>query len=91
MKINIMDTLTLDDNNEYVVVSKVKYENKNYYYLSEIKKPQNILFCYEDKDELVELIDGNLIIKLLPLFVGNTKKVITEDEMKTILEKIPKD
>ena len=29
MTINIKDTLTLDDNNEYVVISKVNYESKN--------------------------------------------------------------
>ena len=33
MIINIKDTLTLDDNNEYVVISKINYESKNYYYL----------------------------------------------------------
>lgn len=28
MIINIKDTLTLDDNNEYVVISKINHENK---------------------------------------------------------------
>lgn len=31
MIINIKDTLFLEDNNEYVVVSKIDYENKKYY------------------------------------------------------------
>ena len=31
--INIKDSLVLDDDNEYVVVSKVKYETKEYYYI----------------------------------------------------------
>ena len=69
MIINIKDTLTLDDNNEYVVVSKVNYENKNYYYLLDKNNNENPLFCYEDNDELVELNDKELITKLLPLFV----------------------
>ena len=29
MIINIKDTLTLDDNNEYVVISKINYEKVN--------------------------------------------------------------
>lgn len=33
----IKDTLVLDDDNEYVVVSKINYENKFYYYLVDIK------------------------------------------------------
>ena len=69
MTINIKDTLTLDDNNEYVVVSKVNYENKNYYYLLDKNNIENPLFCYKDNDELVELNDKELITKLLPLFV----------------------
>lgn len=87
MKIEITDVLTLDDNNDYVVVSKAKYQNKNYYYLSDTKKPENIIFCYEEKDELVELKDNDLIMKLLPLFVNNTSKIISIDDIKTILEK----
>ena len=31
--IDIKDVLTLDDKNEYVVVSKINYESKIYYYL----------------------------------------------------------
>ena len=31
--INIKDTLVLDDDNEYVVVSKANYNDKTYYYI----------------------------------------------------------
>lgn len=87
MKINITNVLTLDDNKDYVVVSKVKYNKINYYYLSEINNPSNVIFCYEDKDELVELKDNNLILKLLPTFVENTKQIVNLDELKTAIEK----
>ena len=69
MTINIKDTLTLDDNNEYVVVSKIYFDNKNYYYLLDKNNIENPLFCYEDNDELVEINDKELTTKLLPLFV----------------------
>ena len=76
MIINIKDTLTLDDNNEYVVISKINYESKNYYYLLDKNNKENFKFCYEDKEELVEVDDKQLATKLLPLFVEVAKKEI---------------
>ena len=73
MIINIKDTLTLDDNNEYVVVSKVNSEDKNYFYLIDKNDNSNVKFCYQDNDELVELNDKELVTRLLPLFVENAK------------------
>ena len=76
MTINIKDTLTLDDNNEYVVISKVNYESKNYYYLLDKNNNNNPLFCYEDNEELVEIEDKELTTKLLPLFLEVTQKEV---------------
>lgn len=76
MIINIKDTLTLDDENEYVVISKVYYNNKNYYYLLDKNNYSNTLFCYEENDELVEINDKELTTKLLPLFVEVAQKEI---------------
>ena len=73
MTINIKDTLILDDDNEYVVISKIQYENIKYYYLLD-KNNIKEKFCYQDKDELVELTDKDLTTKLLPLFVEEAKK-----------------
>ncbi len=76
MTIEIKDTLTLDDNNEYVVISKVNYENKNYYYLLDKNNEENVKFCYEDNEDLVEIDDKELTTKLLPLFVEVAQKEI---------------
>lgn len=76
MTINIKDTLTLDDNNEYVVVSKLNYENKNYFYLLDKNNNDNVKFCYEDNEELVEIDDKELTTKLLPLFVEIAQKEV---------------
>lgn len=76
MTINIKDTLTLDDNNEYVVISKINYESKIYYYLLDKNNKENFKFCYEDKEELVEVDDKELATKLIPLFVEVAKKEI---------------
>lgn len=73
--IDIRDILTLDDNNEYVVVSKIAYEGKIYYYLVDKNNNENLKFCYESKDNLVELNDKVLVTKLLPLFLDAVKSV----------------
>ena len=74
MIINIKDTLTLDDNNEYVVISKTNYENRNYYYLLDKNNNENFMFCYENNNGLVEVSDKELATKLLPLFLESTTK-----------------
>lgn len=76
MTINIKDALTLDDNNEYVVISKINYEGKNYYYLLDKNDKENFKFCYEADEELVEIEDKELNTKLLPLFVEVAQKEV---------------
>ena len=78
MNINIKDLITLDGINRYVVASKVLYENINYYYLININNNKDILFCYEDINELVEIEDNDLIQRLIPLFFQNTRNILKE-------------
>lgn len=75
MTINIKDTLTLDDNNEYIIVSKINYDNKCYYYLLD-KNNNDVKFCYEDGEELVEIEDKELTTILLPLFLEAAQKEV---------------
>lgn len=79
--IDIKDTIALSDNNEYVVVSKTNYNDKVYYYLIDKNDSGNIMFCYQDNNQMVELIDKDLIVKLLPLFLKEAK-----DELKDIIK-----
>lgn len=79
--IDIKDTIALSDNNEYVVVSKANYNDNVYYYLIDKNDSGNIMFCYQDNNQMVELIDKDLIVKLLPLFLKETK-----DELKDIIK-----
>ena len=74
----IRDIITLDDNNKYLIVSKLYYNNKDYYYLVDINNPQNLMFCYEDKQDLVELTDRLLLNKLLPIFSMISNKYLKE-------------
>ena len=67
--LNVGDTVILEDKNEYVIASKVTYDNKLYYYMIDINEPSNLKFCYEDNEDLVETKDSKTIQALLPLFV----------------------
>ena len=78
MNIEIKDVVTLDDSNEYVVASKSVYEGKVYYYLVDVNKPENLMFCYEDNNELVESVNKELNTNLLPLFYEASKNMISE-------------
>ena len=78
MNIDIKDTLMLDDKNEYVVVSKINVKDKYYYYLVDIKNNENLKFCYQNDEELVELNDKELTTKLLPLFLEKANQEIKE-------------
>jgi hypothetical protein len=66
--INLRNIITLSDDNEYIVVGKIDYEDTIYYYLVDINKNDNVKFCYQKDDGLVELNDSNLIKELIPLF-----------------------
>ena len=79
MNIGIKDTITLNDNNDYLVVSKVNYENNTYYYLIDVLNNENTKFCIENKNtnnSIIEVIDQSLIQTLLPLFVDKAKDYI---------------
>ena len=69
MTIEKKDILTLEDNKEYVVVSKVLYENTNYFYIVDI---DNIEFVKIENDDLLEIKDKDLATKLIPLFINDT-------------------
>lgn len=73
MNLEILDVVTLEDDNEYVVNSKVEYEGKTYYYLRDINDIQNFKFCYEKEDSMIEFNNTDLSAKLLPLFVEAAK------------------
>ena len=72
-KMEIKDIITLN-NNKYVITSKIKYKEINYYYLTNINNPEELMFCYEDNDDLVEITDKKITTKLLPLFFKASKE-----------------
>ena len=82
MNLDIKDLITLSDNNEYVVCSKTRYQDNNYFYLIDINNNTNFKLCVEkpkdDKVTFVEITDQNLIRQLLPLLFENAKHILDE-------------
>lgn len=72
--IDVKDVLTLEDDKKYVVVSKIDYENKVYFYLVGVEEITDVKFGYLDNDEFVEINDKELVTKLLPHFYKDVKK-----------------
>ncbi len=77
----IQDILTLEDKKDYIIVSKVDYDNKTYLCLVDINDNKNVKFCYLNNDRLImvdkESISGELALKLL-----NQMKDVTMKFMK---------
>ena len=76
--IEVKDELTLSDDKDYVVASKVNYDNKTYLFLVETNNPVNTMFCLLNNDEVEELKDKELIKTLIPLFTESAKKTLEE-------------
>lgn len=74
MNIDIKDIITLSDNNEYIVTSKAKYDNKIYYFLIDINDNSNMKFLYEENDKLKEVTNYKIIEAIIPLLLEETKK-----------------
>ena len=78
----ITDILTLSDNNEYMITSKVNYDYKIYLCLVDINNNKNVKFCYLDNDEVVlvkkESLNEALVLKLFNQMVKTYRQVLKE-------------
>ena len=83
MDIDVKDIITLSDDNEYVVASKVNYQDSAYYYLIDKDNSENLKFCVEkpENQSLIEIENENLIQNLLPLFLKSSTKAITKEDL----------
>ena len=78
MKIESRKILTLDDNNDYVVVGVVEYNNSDYIYIVDINNHTNMKFAEVDKDGSLLILNSSekkLINKLIPLFYNSCKDI----------------
>lgn len=70
------DIIELDDNKNYIVISKVKYNAEYYFYLLQVEDQESVIFGYMQNDEFVEVTDQSLIRKLIPLFANENKEIL---------------
>ena len=83
MKIEIKDILTLDDNNEYIVVSKTLHNGGEYFFLTDLNQNNEfkILKLNYESEKLFIVTDERLVEKLMPLFFEETTKIIDVDKL----------
>ena len=65
--LNLRDIIKINNDN-FIVIGKVNYEDKDYFYLANTNKNNEFKYCAVNDDYLVEINDSNLIQKLIPLF-----------------------
>lgn len=65
--IEMKDIITLSDDKDYQVISKINYEGLVYYYLVDMQEISNCKFMYENDDNLTEIDDEELISRLMPI------------------------
>ena len=70
------DIIKLDDGKTYAVMSSLIDNNKKYYYIMDVKNRNNIKFCYEEDNALVEENRTEELKKLVSLFASNLRKEI---------------
>ena len=74
MEINKNDFITLSDNIKYLVVSKVNYQNIEYYYLVDIVDNSNIKFVIFENDEVVDVENNEVLDEIFKLMIIDLKE-----------------
>lgn len=80
MNIDINDRVTLSNDKRYIVISKINYEDKIYYFLNGFDDKTDIKICLEDvsNSSLVVVKDRDLIDRLFPLFLKKSEEVVSQ-------------
>ncbi len=85
--IEIKDIITLSNQKQYVVASKANFESKIYYLLINEDNIKDIILVYQKDENNVTIVNNDIIFKqLIPLFLKETRKSITDEDLKIIFE-----
>ena len=72
------DVLTLSDNKDYIVVTTVSYEEKNYVYLVAADDFSDLMFCEYEGESFEKVEDPDFIVKLLELCAKDFEEILKE-------------
>jgi len=88
-RIEVKDTIWLNDGQAYTVCSKIAYRNNSYLFLISKNDAKSIKFCRETKNlSLVEIDEKILIQELLPLFLQSSINAFTREDLDLIKDSI---
>lgn len=87
MDIQEKDVIVLSDDNSYLVVRKINYNNNKFYYVADINNHGIVKILYEFGNQLFEVEDENLIENIISEII---KTIDMDDLMKGIKEQLNK-
>ena len=72
--LDIKDIIKLEDKKKYAIMSKTSIEDNIYYYLLDINDYTNYKFCLEKEDTLIEIVDPEILSKLVKKFAKELRE-----------------
>lgn len=87
MDIKVEDVITLNDNNKYVIVSKVVFEKNTYLYIVDINNNSKFKIVELNKDKLLDIKEKKLVQKLIILFYESAIKTIDLNALAKSIKK----
>lgn len=69
MNLNKNDIIKLSDNNRYLVLSKVLYNDICYYYLVDIIDNSNFKLVTDINDNIIEMKDSKILDEIIKLMI----------------------
>lgn len=66
---NLNDIIKLSDNNSYLVLSKVLYNDTYYFYIVDITNNSNFKIVTNISDNIIEMKDNEILDKIIKLMI----------------------
>lgn len=74
------DIITLENDKKYLIASTCNYDSKFYVYLVNIENNIDCILASLEKDNLEQVTDNELFIKIMPLIIDNADSEILNGE-----------
>lgn len=74
------DIITLENDKKYLVSSTCTYDSKFYVYLVNIENNLDCILANLQEDDLEQITDNELFVKIMPLIIDNADSEILNGE-----------